>query len=561
MMAMVAVAQETVKKTTTIYLENAETLSYDEENHPDAQILRGYVQFRHEDALMYCDSAYFFQKTNSLDAFGNVRMVQGDSIEGFADILYYDGNTKFARMYGHVKLIDNDMEITTDTLLFDRRADFAWYYTGGKVVDSVNTLTSRWGQYQPKLKQALFRGDVHLVNDKFVMDAATMKYNTETNVTDMEGNTKIVYENETNIYTTLGWYNTKTEKSMLLNRSRIEHVDGTTLTGDTIFYDKVLGYGRMVGDIVMVDSTNHLTLQGNLGEMYENGPMGKNSGFATDSALLIDWSDSLSYTYIHGDTLYTEEIEYQLTKLVSRDSILVDSVMMAQSPDTMIIDTAYRQTRARHHVRIFRDDLQALGDSCLFNGRDSILSMFGEPIAWTDRRQISAETIDVYMKNGVVDYTHSKGKAMAIEQEHPLYYNQMAGKEMFAYIRNNELAQLDVNGNAETIFFPRETDGTFIGMNKTESSNVKLFFEKGKIHHVLFLQAPKGSIYPMTDLENASKLSGFFWAEEERPVTPGDVFRHAKRTERSPSGPKSAAEETPANAKPKGTAKDGLQTK
>ena len=232
---MECMAQDTVK-VSLVYLEHSETLSFDEKRLPDAQILRGDVCFRHDSVLMYCDSAYFFEKENSLHAFGHVHLVQGDSLEGFSDVLYYNGNTKLARMRRRVRLIHQATTLTTDSLNYDRQQDIAYYFSGGQIVDSLNTLTSRWGQYTPDNHQALFRGDVKLVNPKFVLTADTLGYNTESYQSDLVGPTTILYEEETTILSTNGWYNTKTELSQLLDRSRIIHTDGITLTGDTIYY-------------------------------------------------------------------------------------------------------------------------------------------------------------------------------------------------------------------------------------------------------------------------------------------------------------------------------------
>ena len=195
-------AQE--KKEDLVYLEHSETLSFDEERHPDAQLLKGNVRFRHEDALMYCDSAYFYENNNSLDAFGHVRFVQGDTLFGYGDVLYYNGNTKFARLRRHVKLIHKETVLITDSLNYDRRRDIAWYYTGGTIQDTLNTLTSIWGQYQPNNDQAVFRYDVELQNPNFTLSADTLKYNTQTNIADIVGPTTIVYDEETTIISDLG---------------------------------------------------------------------------------------------------------------------------------------------------------------------------------------------------------------------------------------------------------------------------------------------------------------------------------------------------------------------
>ena len=113
--SLVTYAQDTVK-VSLVFLENSETLTFDEKRLPDAQILQGNVRFRHDSVLMYCDSAYFFEKDNSLHAFGHVHMVQGDTLEGFGDVLFYNGNTKLARLRKNVRLIHQETTLTTDSL-------------------------------------------------------------------------------------------------------------------------------------------------------------------------------------------------------------------------------------------------------------------------------------------------------------------------------------------------------------------------------------------------------------------------------------------------------------
>lgn len=533
----VAYAQESGKPT-MVYLEHSETLSFDEKRLPDAQILRGNVCFRHDSALMYCDSAYFFDKQNSLHAFGHVHLVQGDSIEGFGQTLYYDGNTKMARLRRKVRLIHQQTTLTTDSLNYDRQRNIAYYFAGGTIRDSLNTLTSRRGQYTPDNHRALFRGSVRLEHPKFTLTCDTLCYNTDTHQADLVSPTRIVYEQQTTILSDCGWYNTETEYAMLLRRSRILHADGMSLTGDTIYYDKLAGYGQTIGHIESVDSTNRMSLYGQYSEMWEDGQ----HGYVTDSAMLIDWSDSLHYTYLHADTLYTEEIPYRVSVLLPRDSIWVDSVRVAQSADTLWQDTTYRQIRAFYHVRIFRDDVQAVCDSIHYHGRDSLITLSGNPVCWNESNQISADHITVYLRNGAIDYLHGEGNAIAVKQESADCFDQMAGKEMLAYVRDNEVYLVDVRGNAETIFYPREDDGTYIGVNKTQSSFVKLYLENRKIHHVLFTTATTGTLLPLDQAAEADRyLSSFFWAEQERPRRPSDIFLHPERTLRPAQGAVSAS--------------------
>lgn len=526
--ALGAAAQDSTK-TSLVYLEHSQTLSFDEQRLPDAQILRGDVRFRHDSVIMYCDSAYFFEKENSLHAFGHVHMVQGDTLEGFGDVLFYNGNTKLARLRRHVRLIHQKTTLTTDSLNYDRKKNIAYYFSGGMIEDSLNTLTSRWGQYTPDNHQAIFRDEVKLVNPKFVLTADTLGYNTETYQSDIVGPTTILYDEETTILSTNGWYNTQTELSMLLDRSRIIHVDGITLTGDTIYYDKANGYGRSLGNIESTDSTNHMTLYGNVSEVWEDG----GRGYVTDSAMLLDWSDSTAFTYMHADTLWTEEISYPIFTLKMRDSLLVDSVMVAQNPDTIWRDTTYQQLRAFWHVRVFRNDIQAVCDSARYHGRDSLLTLFGMPICWNEDNQMSADQIDIYFKNETVDYMHGVGNALAVKREGFSEFNQLAGKEMLAYVKDGDVYLVDVKGNAETIFYPREDDGSYVGVNRTQSSFVKMYMQNRQIDHVVFTTATTGVMIPIDQaLPEETKLSGFFWAEAERPLRPADIFFYPPRTER-----------------------------
>ena len=191
-----------------VYLEHSETLHFDQERITNAQILRGNVIFRHEDALMYCDSAYFYDQENSLDAFGHVRFEQGDTLKGYGDKLFYDGNTKLARLRRNVRLVhgqeDNPTVLTTDSLNYDRAHNVAYYYSGGTITDTLNTLRSVRGKYYPNSKQAVFSQEVRLDNPKFVLTSDTLLYNTETKIADLVSPSTIVYEEETNIYSSLG---------------------------------------------------------------------------------------------------------------------------------------------------------------------------------------------------------------------------------------------------------------------------------------------------------------------------------------------------------------------
>lgn len=495
---------------TMVYLDHSNTLSFDEERIADAQILRGNVIFRHDDALMYCDSAYFYENSNSLDAFGHVRLIQGDTLHGFGDKLYYDGNTKLARLRRNVRLVhgregENPTVLTTDSLNYDRAAAVAYYFHGGTVQDSLNTLVSVRGHYHPNTKQAIFSKEVVLTNPNFVLTSDTLLYNTDTKIADIVSPTLIVYDKETDIHTSLGWYNTDTEQSMLLDRSVVHHNDGKMMTGDTIYYDKKIGFGQVLGDMIMRDSTQKITLTGQYGQMYEED----SRGYATDSALMIDWSDSVHYTYIHADTLFTEELHYT---------------------DSALMDSTYRRARAHYGVRVYRDDMQMTCDSLVYLGSDSTIHLYTDPICWSENQQLSADSMVVFIVNGTVDHTIGNGNALCVMHDTLDLFNQMSGKEVVALLEDGEVKTVDTDGNALTIYYAKESDGSFVGMNTTESSHIRMFVEQQKIDHMLFTKETTGILYPMDQIPSGGdKLSTFFWADDIRPTSPWDVFRRVEK--------------------------------
>jgi hypothetical protein len=236
---------------------------------------------------------------------------------------------------------------------------------------------------------------------------------------------------------------------------------------------------------------------------------------------------------MHADTLFTDQIPYQRRDLITKDSVLVDSVWHHPAPDTVWTDTTYLQVRAHYNVRIYRSDMQSVCDSVHYDGLDSIATLCGDPVCWNGDNQVSADTVRIYIKGGTVDYMHGVGNAIAVKQESEWEYDQLAGKEMLAYVRDGDVYLVEVHGNAETVFYPREDDGSYVGVNKTQSSFVKLYLENRQINHILFTSATTGVMIPMSLATDEDKyLVTFFWAEQERPRKPGDVYLNPQRTPR-----------------------------
>lgn len=478
-----------------VYLIHSDILRFDEAANPDAQIVEGSVVFRHDSVYMYCDSAYFFKKTNSLEAFGNVHMNQGDTLFLYGDYLFYDGNTQIAMVRENVRMENRNTTLYTDSLNYDRIYNLGYYFDGGMLTDEENVLTSDWGEYSPATKLAVFNHDVKLDNPKMILTSDTLKYHTETKVATILGPSDIVSDNN-HIYSELGYYNTATEQAELLNRSVLTSGDGKKLVGDSLFYDRLKGLGEAFFDVTMHDSINKTMLTGNYCRYNELA----GSALATQRAVAIDYSQGDSL-FLHADTLK----------------------MNTYFQDT---DSMYRLMRAYYKVRMYRSDLQGVCDSLRYSTQDSCLIMYRDPIVWHGVQQLLGEEILVYMNDSTIDWAHINNQAFTIEQKDSIHYNQVNGKEIKAYFREGQMHKVDVIGNVRLIFYPEdEKDSTMIGMNYSETSLLNMYLVNQKMERLVMSPKTNGTLYPMDQIPpDKLRLSSFAWFDYIRPRNKNDIF-------------------------------------
>lgn len=477
-----------------VYLIHADELSYDRSRNRDAQILDGNVAFSHKGATLYCDSAHFYEKSNSFEAFGNVRMYQGDTLSLFSDYAFYDGDELMAEARYNVVLKHRNSTLYTDSLNFDRLYNVGYFFEGGKLVDSDSELTSDWGEYYTETKQAVFNYDVRLSNKKFFLTSDTLYYNTDTSIAHAVGPSDIT-SGTSHIYTEDGYYNTDLDYSQLFDRSVVTD-KGRSMVGDSIYYDSNLGTSEAFGNVVYTDSVNKNMMTCDYYWYDEN----TGYGMATKRAVAIDFSqrDSL---YMHADTfkIFTFNIN---------------------------TDSVYRMVHAYNKVRAYRADVQAVCDSLVYNTADSCLTMYKDPIAWSDNQQVLGEVIKVYMKNSTVDRVHVIGQALSVEQMPDLVnFNQVSSDEMLAFFNNGDISETEANDNVLVVYYPvDDSDSSLIGLNYTETTQLKIFFEKRKMQKVWMPKA-EGTLYPMSQIPPYKRfLPNYVWFDYVRPLNKEDIF-------------------------------------
>lgn len=474
-------------------IELRQAMILDKREGFDPQILIDSVVLYHDGAFMYCDSAYLDQANNSFEAFGSIRVEQGDTLFVYGKHLEYDGNIQLLKIRDDVRLVNTKDNVTlfTDNLDYDRLQNIGYYFDGGMLVDSLNELTSYWGQYEPNKRMALFKDSVTLTNPKFILYTDTLLYNTNNRIATILGFTTIESDSAT-IYSTKGWYNTNTEESLLLDQSRIVNKEGNrSLIGDSISYHKREGYGEVFGNMFMEDTIKKVILKGDYGYYNEL----TNYAMATKSALAIEYSQGDSL-YIHADTL------------------------------KLITDSIDREIKAYHGVRFFRTDIQGVADSLQFNSKDSTLFLYRDPVLWNDSQQISGDTITIFFNDSTVEMAHVRPNAFTVQNIDSLHFNQLKGRDLKAYFENKDIKRLLIEGNAESIFYPEEKDKSMIGMNQTESSYMSIDFNNRKIQKIKLWPKPSGTMTPLSDLiPEKGKLKDFEWYDYLRPTDRLDVFR------------------------------------
>jgi lipopolysaccharide export system protein LptA len=517
--------KKNAKQQTMVRLENADTLAYNEALRPGAQLLNGDVIFSHDEVLLYCDSAYFYEQINSFVAFSNVVINQGDTLFVYGDVLYYDGNTKLARLRNNVLMDNLTATLTTDSLNFDRVKNVGYYFNGGSIQDTLNTLTSETGYYYPNTKTAVFRHNVVLTNPDFTMSSDTLHYNVNTKVASILGPTNIIYEEETHIYSEYGWYNTDNEQSKLLKNSYIQHNSGKKLIADTIFYDKQNGKGEGFTKVELIDTVKKVSLLGNYGYYIENHEI----GLVTDSAVMLEYS-SKDTLFLHADTLYTQAETLQIFPLDSLNQ--VDTLAAPK-------DSIYKIFRGCPNVRFYRTDLQGVCDSSLYSTLDSVLILTKKPIIWSDARQLSGDTIRIFPKHGNIDRVIITNSAFVCEFVEDKRFNQLSGKEIIGYIIEEKLRKVDVKGNAESIFYPQdEDDKSIILQAKTVSSIMNIYFKDDKtIERINVSPKPVGNMQPINLLaDNMLFLNNYSWQISKKPISKYDIFRNSNAALLSESG-------------------------
>ena len=478
-----------------VYLLHADELRYDMfGRNPDAQIVKGKVSFMHQGGHLTCDSAYFYQGTNSVKAFGHVHYRQGDTLSLTCERAEYDGMMQMMHARRNVVLHHRRQTLKTDSLDFDRLYNMANFFDGGTLIDGKDRLVSDWGEYHTETREAKFVFNVKLRSGKDVVTTDTLYYDVPTSTAHMVGPSKIVSGSSV-VHTADGYYDTKTDKAKLFGRSTLVDKD-KSITGDSLYYVKN-GESTGYGNVVYVDKKNKNSLTCNYLRYNEKTGM----GFATKRPVAIDYSQK-DTLWMHSDTMriYTFNIN---------------------------TDSVYRKVHAYPHVRAFRNDMQAICDSLVFNSKDSCMTMYKDPVIWNANRQMLGEEIRAYMADSTIRFAHVIGQALSIEQmPDSVHYNQITSSEMKSYFEKGEMKMTEAIGNVQTVYYmTNDKDSSLVGLNYLETDTMRMYLGAASKLDKIWTNKFTSTMYPITQVPPAKyKLPNFAWFEDLRPKDKNDIF-------------------------------------
>ena len=477
---------------------DADTLRNKRIDGENVQFLWPNVIFKQKTTTVTNDSSVYYRNRNMMESFGNVKIVD-DSTTITSRKLIYNGDNRSAIIKENVVYHKDKRWMYTDHLNYDLDREIARYFGGGKLVDTTNTLTSKRGTYYVKDHYAVFYDSVVLVSPDFVLKTDTLRYNTTTKVAYTDGPTEIVNTDGTELFANGGEFRTYIDQSKFIE-GNVE-TDDYYLEGDDLFFDELNRYYKGEGNVYLTAKAKDVIITGDEG--YYDREKGISVVYGNPIMKRILESDTF---YIAADTLVAIESEYDSAKRI------------LAYPD----------------IRIFRSNLQGLADSASYFLSDSIIFMYGDPILWTNKNQIRADTIEMVIKNQTINQMHLHRGAFLVNEDTVGNYNQVKGRNMVAYFESNQIKKIHVDGNGESIFYIMdEKDSLLLGMNRLLCSTMNIGFIDNEINTITVYTQPEGRIIPPHELSpDDERLADFTWLYDKRPLLK-DIYQKPQPIDRS----------------------------
>lgn len=528
----------------------------------------GDVSMIKSDSLeVYADSLVYEIDAEEADIYGSVYVIYRDQVL-FSDYIHYDDKNDIAYYTDKAILKNGSVELKSKRGEFRTQEDLAIFSQTVSVKDTAFELYADSLLYNTALNKAIFQGPTDIILDSATVyceggyylmdekkgyfkdnaqyfglkDTATadeikadgvnnqvemignavyvgettyaegeyIRYNQETGEVEVRGD-GYVKDGDQELRSDVIFYNKTTKKFSSEGRTNVASENSELIADNIQALDK---NGIATGQVVFKDTLNGIRIDSETLE-FDQGNASYNKAYSDgEKALLRSEFEDKDSMFISADTLFSfQQISHDTLSSMGPDSIEQISI----SSDTLDLLTAY------YGVKIYNNSFQAVCDSLAFNTKDSILTLYKNPVMWSDTSQFQADTIMIYFAGNTVDRIELFPKSFISNSADEVFFNQVKGKRSIAYFTEGKIDSMNVKGNAQSIYYLMDEDNAYIGVNKTECTSMTFYFAE-TLQDIFFETEPTSKIFPMeTTNHDAIKLEGFSWLSDLRPKDKTDI--------------------------------------
>ncbi len=488
---VLGIAQTPEKQSKVIKLLHADFTEINENEVPGAKILIGNVQAQHDSMYIYCNKAYLFEKENYIKLFGNVNLIQDDTLQLNSKYAEYNGMQSIAYASGNVVMTSPDSSLKSEKVYYDRNTGIAYYNDHATITNKQNTLKSKSGKYYTRELKYEFRTQVVITNPETVIKSNHLDYYEDSGHAYLFGPSTI--DNKSNhIYTENGFYDTRLNEGKMIQNSFILY-DNKRIEADEMFYDEKTSYAKGINNVKVTDTINNMIATSHYAEVFR----AKDSIYMTKKPLI-------EY-YTEKDTSYFHAKNIQIV-----------------GPDKQRVIKGYP------NARVFRTpDMSGKADSLHYDQKIGLMQLIGKPVLFKGESQLTGDVI--HLINDIVteklDSLKVLNNAFVIERDTlGTGYNQAKGINLYGKFIDNKITQIDLVQNTEMIYYIYD-EGELQGIDKGICSKIVLELEDNKITTATRMIDPQGTTYPPEQFADGDKLlRGFLWRGDERMYSIEELF-------------------------------------
>ncbi len=463
---------------------------YLESTKAGEQKLVGHVRLKQGATLLACDSAFVYEN-NDFYAYGRVYMNKKDSVKTYCDVMKYYAEKKLTIFTGHVRMISDKTIIETDQLFYENEKNNAYYLDGANIKADKTKIYSKKGYYNTASKLINFKKNVVVKTADFSILSDTLTYHTPTQKTTFNGPTNILSKSG-KIYCEAGYFDELKQESVFKKNAKITE-KAQIIYADSIHRNSKTLVSDAYSNVRAIDTVEHVTVSGNHGIFYEKA----NRSIMTEKALLEELMDG-DTLFLHADTLK-----------VFNDTIKKE-----------------KKIYAYHGVRFLKNDMRGSCDSMTFFPSDSLIRLYRQPVIWSGESQITGDYIEIFIYESKIRELRVRKNGFIISNNGPDTYDQIKGRDMVGFFDKGKMKKMKVTGNGQTIYYVKENDGSYVGANQADCSNLLVTFKEGKVSKIKFYVKPNATFHPIEKVDVAKlKLENFLWREKEKPKTKDDLFQ------------------------------------